>query len=140
MLLQRLNGPNSLQSYSFDPNVINITFSQLSWCNIDKLLWEYGQINSCKLKGNFPDHAQVKIVFKDLNGAISCDFSDDGFVTSSLPEGYDLMFLVYYKDGESIKFGTQTITAAEEMTFNEENIKTLTDIDALVEEIEKLVD
>ena len=50
------------------------------------------------------------------------------------------MFLVYYKDGDSIKFGTQTITAAEEMTFNEENIKTLSNIDALVEEIEKLVD
>ena len=128
------------QSHSIDPNAINLTFSQLSWCNIDKLLWEYGQINSCKLKGNFPDYAQVKIVFKDLNGALSCDFSDDGFVASRLPEGYDLMFLVYYKDGESIKFGTQTITAAEEMTFNEENIKTLSDIDALVEEIEKLVD
>ncbi len=140
MLLQRLNGPNSLQSYSFDPNVINITFSQLSWCNIDKLLWEYGQINSCKLKGNFPDNAQVKIIFKDLNGAISCDFSDDGFVASRLPESYDLMFLVYYKDGESIKFGTQTITAAEEMTFDDENIKTLNNIDALVDEIEKLVD
>jgi len=137
-LFQRLDD-NSWQAYSFDPNVINITFSQLSWCNIDKLLWEYGQINSCKLKGNFPDYAQVKIVFKDLNGALSCDFSDDGFVASRLPEGYDLVFLVYYKDGDSIKFGTQTITAAEEMTFNEENIKTLSNIDALVEEIEKLV-
>jgi hypothetical protein len=127
-------------SYSFDPNVININFSQLSWCNIDRLLSEYGQISSCKLKGNFPDHAQVKIVFKDLNGALSCDFSDDGFVAKRLPEGYDLMFLVYYKDGDAIKFGTQTITAAEEMTFNDENLKTLTDMDALVEEIEKIVD
>ena len=126
--------------YSFDPNVINVTFSQLSWCNIDRLLSEYGQISSCKLKGNFPDHAQVKIVFKDLNGALSCDFSDDGFVAKRLPEGYDLMFLVYFKDGDSIKFGTQTITAAEEMTFNDENLKTLTDMDALVEEIEKIVD
>ena len=137
-LLQSFN--DSFQSYSFDPNVINITFSQLSWCNIDRLLSEYGQISSCKLKGNFPDHAQVKIVFKDLNGALSCDFSDDGFVAKRLPEGYDLMFLVYFKDGDSIKFGTQTITAAEEMTFNEENLKTLTDMDALVEEIEKIVD
>tara|TARA_B100000674_G_scaffold15293_1_gene11083 strand:- start:19 stop:171 length:153 start_codon:yes stop_codon:yes gene_type:complete len=50
------------------------------------------------------------------------------------------MFLIYFKDGDSIKFGTQTITAAEEMTFNEENLKTLTDMDALVEEIEKIVD
>ena len=138
-LFQRLDD-NSWQPYSFDPNVINITFSQLSWCNIDRLLSEYGQISSCKLKGNFPDHAQVKIVFKDLNGALSCDFSDDGFVAKRLPEGYDLMFLVYYEDGGAIKFGTQTITAAEEMTFNEENLKTLTDMDALVEEIEKLVD
>jgi len=128
------------QIYSFDPNVINITFSQLSWCNIDRLLFEYGQINSCKLKGNFPSHAQVKIVFKDLNGAVSCDFSEDGFVAKRLPEGYDLMFLVYYKDGDAIKFGTQTITAAEEMTFNDENLKTLSDMDALVEEIEKIVD
>jgi hypothetical protein len=128
------------QSYSFDPNVINITFSQLSWCNIDRLLSEYGQINSCKLKGSFPDHAQVKIIFKDLNGALSCDFSNDGFVAKRLPEGYELMFLVYFKDGDSIKFGTQTITASEEMTFNEENLKTLTDMDALVEEIEKIVD
>lgn len=126
--------------YSFDPNVINVTFSQLSWCNIDRLLSEYGQISSCKLKGNFPDHAQVKIVFKDLNGALSCNFSDDGFVAKRLPEGYDLMFLVYFKDGDSIKFGTQTITAAEEMTFNDENLKTLTDMDALVKEIEKIVD
>jgi hypothetical protein len=131
---------NSMQTYSLDPNVINITFSQLSWCNIDRLLSEYGQISSCKLEGNFPDYAQVKIVFKDLNGALSCDFSDDGFVAKRLPEGYDLMFLVYYKDGDAIKFGTQTITAAEEMIFNEENLKTLTDMDALVEEIEKLVD
>ena len=127
------------QSYSFDPNVINITFSQLSWCNIDRLLSEYGQINSCKLKGNFPSHAQVKIVFKDLNGAVSCDFSEDGFVAKRLPEGYDLTFLVYYKDGDAIKFGTQTITAEEEMTFNDANLKTLTDMDALVEEIEKIV-
>ena len=128
------------KEYSFDPNAIDVTFSQLSWCNIDRLLSEYGQISSCKLKGNFPDHAQVKIVFKDLNGALSCNFSDDGFVAKRLPEGYDLMFLVYFKDGDSIKFGTQTITAAEEMTFNEENLKTLTDMDALVEEIEKIVD
>ena len=127
-------------SYSLDPNVININFSQLSWCNIDRLLSEYGQINSCKLKGNFPNHAQVKIVFKDLNGALSCSFSDDGFVAKRLPEGYDLMFLVYFKDGDAIKFGTQTITAAEEMTFKAENLKTLTDMDALVGEIEKLVD
>ena len=127
-------------NYSLDPNVINVTFSQLSWCNIDRLLSEYGQISSCKLKGNFPDYAQVKIVFKDLNGALSCTFSDDGFVVKRLPEGYDLIFLVYFKDGDSIKFGTQTITAAEEMTFNEENLKTLTDMDALVEEIEKIVD
>ena len=97
-------------------------------------------INSCKLKGNFPSHAQVKIVFKDLNGAVSCDFSEDGFVAKRLPEGYDLMFLVYYKDGDAIKFGTQKITAAEEMTFNDENLKTLSDMDALVEEIEKIVD
>ena len=130
---------SSGQSYSFDPNVINITFSQLSWCNIDRLLSEYGQINSCKLKGNFPSHAQIKIVFKDLNGAVSCDFSEDGFVAKRLPEGYDLTFLVYYKDGDAIKFGTQTITAAEEMTFNDANLKTLTDMDALVEEIEKIV-
>ena len=128
------------QSYSFDSNVINITFSQLLWCNIDRLLSEYGQINSCKSKGNFSDHAQVKIVFKDLNGALSCDFSVDGFVANRLPEGYNLTFLVYYKDGDTIKYGTQTITAAEEMTFNEENLKTLTDMDTLVEEIEKLVD
>ena len=131
---------SSWQSYSFDPNVINITFSQLSWCNIDRLLSEYGQINSCKLKGNFPDHAQVKIVFKDLNGALSCDFSEDGFVAKRLPEGYDLMFLVYFKDGDAIKFGTQTITASQEMTFNEENLKTLSNINELVEEIEKIVD
>lgn len=131
---------SSIQTYSLNPNAINITFSQLSWCNIDRLLSEYGQISSCKLKGNFPDNAQVKIVFKDLNGALSCDFSDDGFVAKRLPEGYDLMFLVYFKDGDSIKFGTQTITAAEEMTFNDENLKTLTDMDALVEEIEKIVD
>lgn len=50
------------------------------------------------------------------------------------------MFLVYFKDGDAIKFGTQTITAAEEMTFKAENLKTLTDMDALVGEIEKLVD
>tara|TARA_B100001778_G_scaffold255328_1_gene215419 strand:- start:93 stop:530 length:438 start_codon:yes stop_codon:yes gene_type:complete len=28
----------TFQSHSIDPNVINLTFSQLSWCNIDKLL------------------------------------------------------------------------------------------------------
>ena len=131
---------SSWQSHNLNPNVINITFSQLSWCNIDRLLSEYDQINSCKLKGNFPDHAQVKIVFKDLNGALSCDFSEDGFVAKRLPEGYDLMFLVYFKDGDTIKFGTQTITASQEMTFNEENLKTLSNINELVEEIEKIVD
>ena len=57
-----------------------------------------------------------------------------------LPEGYDLMFLVYFKDGDTIKFGTQTITASQEMTFNEENLKTLSNINELVEEIEKIVD
>ena len=48
--------------------------------------------------------------------------------------------MIYFKDGDKYKCGTQTITAANEMVFDESNLKTVDDIDALVEEIKKIIE
>jgi len=123
-----------------DPNKIQVRFSKLSWCNIDKLLNEYGALFNCNLNGSFPNHATVKCIFKDLNGATSCYYKNGKFVASQLPDGLDIQFVVYFKDGDEIKYGTQVLSADNEMQFDESNLKTLSDVDALVEEINKLTE
>lgn len=131
---------DSTLKINLDPNTIAIEFNQLNWCNIDRLISEYGGIYDCELKTDgIPKGASVKCIFEGYNGAISCALgSDNTFIADRLPDGMDVKFLVYFQDGDKIKFGNQTITAAKEMVFNESHLKRLDDIDALVEEIEKL--
>lgn len=131
---------NQTTWYDLDPNKISISFTELSWCNIDKLLWEYGQLNNCKLGKGIPDNAIVSCVFKEFNGAVPCKLKDGQFVADRLPDGLDVLFMIYFKDGDKYKCGTQTITAANEMVFDESNLKTVDDIDALVEEIKKIIE
>lgn len=126
--------------FSFDPNIISVQFNNLSWCNIDALITQYGGINECKIKlQGIPKLAYVKCLFPDLNGATSCTFKEDGvFEADRLPSGMDVKFLVYYRDGEVFKCGSQTITASADMEFNMSNMKNFNSIDELVDEIKKI--
>ena len=102
-----------------NPFAIQITFSELGWCNLDRLFAEYGFIENCKLNANIPDYADVKCVFLSENGAVSMgSHADNEFTVKNLPDGYETTFLVYFKEGDKIKFGTQKITIAEEMEFD----------------------
>lgn len=124
-----------------NPFAIQITFSELGWCNLDRLFAEYGFIENCKLNANIPDYADVKCVFLSENGAVSMgSHADNEFTVKNLPDGYETTFLVYFKDGDKIKFGTQKITIAEEMEFDTSNLITLNNVDELADEIKKLVE
>lgn len=133
--------PDGLVDINLDSIAIKVRFNELNWCNIDRLLFEYGQIDNCKLISNIPDFANVSCVFKDFNGAIKCDLgSDSKFVANRLPDGIDVMFLIYYKDGDKIKCGTQMITPAAEMEFDPSNLKTLNNVDELVEFVDGILE
>lgn len=137
----RYSSPEGFTEVNLDPNAINVRFNELNWCNIDRLLSEYGRINNCRLISDIPDFAQVICIFKDFNGAIQCNLnSDKEFYANSLPVGYDVQFFVYYKDGDQIKCGSQVITPAEEMEFDPGNLKTLNNVEELAEEIKKITE
>ncbi len=129
-------------THNYDPNVISIEFNNLSWCNIDRLLYEFGTLWNCKLKTKgIPTGAIVNCVFKEMNGVVNCWANgNEEFTADRLPDGMEILFLVYFRDGDKIKCGTQTITATAEMEFDETNLKTLNDLDELVEEINKLTE
>ncbi len=126
---------------NLNPFAIQITFSELGYCNLDRLFGEYGIIDYCKLNANIPDYAEVKCLFLSENGAVSMhSHADTQFTAKRLPNGYETTFLVYFKEGDKIKFGTQKITIAEEMEFDTSNLITLNNVDELAEEIKKLVE
>lgn len=133
---------DGVSTITFDPNLISIQFNQLSWCNIDQLISKYGGLYNCELKLNgIPKTAYVKCLFPKLNGATNCEFlKDDVFIADRLPSGMEIDFLIYFKDGDKIKYGVQTIKAAQEMEFDISNLQALENIDELAEEIKKLTE
>ncbi len=132
-------GNNSGGTVVLDPNVITVKFNQLGYCNIDGLISQYGVSYDCEiLIDKAPLTASVHFIFPDLNGVMSCTSIKDGeFSINQLPKGMPIQVVVYYKDGDKIKFGTETITASENMVFDTSKIITLNGIDDLVSEIEK---
>ncbi len=125
-----------------DPNLLVLEFNNLSWCNIDALINQYGSLNNCEIKiEGLGKNTYVKCLFPQFNGATGCSIKEEGiFIANKLPNGMDINFLVYFKDGDSFKCGIQTITAASNMTFDKANLKTLNSLDELVEEIKKLTE
>lgn len=133
------DGNQNSVSVTLDPNVITVKFDQLGLCNIDALIGQYGALNGCEiLIDKAPLISRVHFLFPDLNGVISCTSIKDGeFSIDRLPKGMPIQVVVYYKDGDKIKFGTETIIASEKMVFDTSKIITLNGINDLVSEIEK---
>lgn len=132
-------GNNTVGTVNLDPNVITVKFNQLNYCNIDALIGQFGGSYNCEIIiDQAPLTASVHFIFPDLNGVLSCTSIKDGeFSIDRLPSGMPIQVVVYYKDGDNIKFGTETITASENMVFDTSKIITLNGIDELVKEIEK---
>lgn len=135
-----ISGSNSSGvTVNLDPNVITVKFNTLTFCNIDALIGQYGGSYNCNLQiESAPQVASAYFVFPDLNGVLSCTSVKDGeFYINRLPTGMPIQVIVYYKDGDKIKFGTETIIASENMVFDTSKLMTLSGIDDLVKEIEK---
>lgn len=126
-------------SVILDTNVITVKFNQLGFCNIDALIDQYGALYDCEiLIDKAPLISRVHFIFPDLNGVLSCTSIKDGeFSIERLPEGMPIQVVVYYKDGDKIKFGTETIIASKKMVFDTSKIITLNGIDELMSEIAK---
>lgn len=127
---------------NFDPNAVTVSFRELGFCNIDRLLSEYGQIINAKITlADAPPAAQIKYLFPELNGALTTTYNaeSDDFCISRLPDGMELDVLVYFKKDNQLYFGIQTIVAAENMIFNPENLETIADINALEQKISEAI-
>lgn len=126
-------------SLNLDPNTLSITFNELGWCNIDALISQYGASYDCTIKiKNVPRGANVKFVFPDLNAALSAKGVKEGeFTIDRLPTGMSIQVIVYYMKEKKLYFGTQLITADEDMTFDEVNIKELPSLTELVKKIKE---
>lgn len=131
---------NSAATVNLDPNVITVPFTKLSFCNIDALISQYGLLSKCKITiKDAPVIASVYFVFPDVNGVMACVSSkDEEFSIGALPNGIPIQVLVYYKDGDKIQFGIETISASQNMVFDSSKLKTLNTVADLASEIEKI--
>ena len=130
---------NNLEiSFHLDEDKISIDFSSLNWCNIDRLLSEYGTLYNCKLNGNIPKNAKIACVFKELNGVIKCSYIENKFIADRLPAELDVDFLIFFEENGKYKCGIQTIKAAQEMEFDTSHLNSFETLEELTEEIKRL--
>lgn len=129
-----------LLSFNFDPNEIQVKFNELGFCNIDALITQYGGLYNCEIdvKG-VPSNAKVQFIFPTLNGALTAlSTGNDIFEIDRLPNSMSIKAIVYYKKEGKFYFGSQMITATQNMVFDPSNIVEIQDIQELVKEIQKL--
>ena len=130
---------NNLElSFNLDEDNISIDFSSLNWCNIDRLISEYGSLYDCKLNGNIPTNAKIACVFKEFNGVIKCSYLENKFIADRLPDGLDVDFLIFFEENGKYKCGIQTIKAAQEMEFDTSSLNSFETLEELTEEIKRL--
>lgn len=127
------------QMISFDPNAIKLPFNQMGWCNIDRIISEYGGIKDCSLSvAGIPSNAQVVASLSDIVSVVSLNSGGDGLFTGQLPEGAPIDFIVYYKIDNEFFLSTFSLISSETMLVSSPQITKFNSEKALQDAINAL--